>query len=81
MPKRSSKKRNGRSCSRGLDKVEHYVISRFPVIANDQRIICYNKINDLAELVVRRRGRLMMTKGESEHAIRDLCHKCRKDCR
>jgi hypothetical protein len=35
----------------GLDKVEHYVISRFPVIASDPRIICYNKINDLVGLI------------------------------
>lgn len=37
----------------GIDKVEHYVISRFPVITTDERIVCYNRINDLAALVMR----------------------------
>lgn len=37
----------------GIDKVEHYVISRFPVMVTDPRIICYNKIDELATLVER----------------------------
>jgi len=39
----------------GMDKVEHYVISRFPIITTEERIICYNKINDLGALVERER--------------------------
>lgn len=37
----------------GIDKIEHYVISRFPVITPSTRIVSYNKINDLAALVER----------------------------
>lgn len=33
----------------GLDKIAHFVISRFPVITTDPRIICYNRINALSE--------------------------------
>lgn len=36
----------------GLDRVEHYLISRFPVIASDARVINYNEIDRL-RLVLR----------------------------
>ncbi|MER8601224.1 hypothetical protein NKH09_25715 [Mesorhizobium sp. M1339] len=32
----------------GLDRIEHRVISRFPVITTDSRIVNYNRISDLA---------------------------------
>ncbi|BDW94340.1 hypothetical protein MACH10_00250 [Thalassospira tepidiphila] len=35
----------------GLNDVEHYVISRFPVICNDTNIINYNQINKLKQIV------------------------------
>ncbi len=35
----------------GLDHVEHYVISRFPVICKDANIINYNQINKLKQIV------------------------------
>ena len=35
----------------GLDHVEHYVISRFPVICTDDRIINYNRIDQLRNIV------------------------------
>ncbi|WP_312808428.1 hypothetical protein [Agrobacterium cavarae] len=31
----------------GLDKVEHYVVSRFPVIGADPAVINYNQIERL----------------------------------
>ncbi len=31
----------------GLDKVEHYVVSRFPVIGTDPAVINYNQIERL----------------------------------
>lgn len=37
----------------GLDQIEHYVISRFPVIGKDPRIINYNQIGRLATLVAK----------------------------
>lgn len=39
----------------GLEKAEHYVISRFPVITLNERIVCYNKIQHLAALVQKAR--------------------------
>lgn len=33
----------------GLDKIAHFVVSRFPVITTDPRIVCYNRINILSE--------------------------------
>ncbi|MBZ9772298.1 hypothetical protein [Mesorhizobium sp. CO1-1-8] len=35
----------------GLDRIEHRVISRFPVITTDGRIVNYNRISDLAALL------------------------------
>ena len=35
----------------GLDKVEHYLISRFPVIGSDARVINYNQIDRLKAVV------------------------------
>jgi hypothetical protein len=35
----------------GLDRINHYIISRFPVIAADPRIINYNQIGRLAVIV------------------------------
>ncbi|NWF37982.1 hypothetical protein F3F96_02360 [Mariprofundus sp. NF] len=38
----------------GLDKIEHYVISRFPVICTDPRIISYNQIDLRLKPLIRR---------------------------
>jgi hypothetical protein len=35
----------------GLDAVRHFVISRFPVVTTEDRIVCYNRIGTLASLV------------------------------
>jgi hypothetical protein len=35
----------------GLDRVEHFVISRFPVIGNDAQVINYNQIDQLRLIV------------------------------
>lgn len=35
----------------GLDRIEHYVISRFPVICTDPKIISYNQIGRLEAIV------------------------------
>lgn len=35
----------------GLDRIEHYVISRFPVICSDPKIINYNQIRQLEAIV------------------------------
>lgn len=35
----------------GLDQIAHFVVSRFPAITTDARIICYNGIDKLSELV------------------------------
>lgn len=35
----------------GLDTVRHFVISRFPVVTTERRIIAYNKINTLSSVV------------------------------
>jgi hypothetical protein len=34
-----------------LDAVRHFVISRFPVVTTEDRIVCYNRIGTLASLV------------------------------
>jgi Holliday junction resolvase len=35
----------------GLDQIEHYVISRFPVISANPRIINYNQIGRLSPII------------------------------
>jgi len=37
----------------GLDAVRHFVISRFPVVTTEDRIVCYNRIETLASLIGR----------------------------
>ena len=50
----------------GIDNIEHYVISRFPVITTDARIVCYNKIGDLLMLVEKRQKEMPQRDDDGE---------------